>query len=45
MKTTLQTIRKYAKSPETIDTGKHLGKRVTFESLPSDVQKFILQSI
>lgn len=26
-------------------TGKHLGKRVSFESLPEDVQKFILQSI
>jgi hypothetical protein len=26
-------------------TGKHLGKRVTYESLPADVQKFITQSI
>jgi hypothetical protein len=26
-------------------TGKHLGKRVNFDSLPVDVQKFILQSI
>lgn len=26
-------------------TGRHLGRRVTFESLPKDVQKFILQSI
>ena len=26
-------------------TGKHLGKRVAFEALPKDVQKFILQSI
>lgn len=26
-------------------TGKRLGKRVTFQSLPADVQKFILQSI
>ena len=26
-------------------TGKHLGKRVRFEALPVDVQKFILQSI
>lgn len=26
-------------------TGKHLGKRVAFETLPVDVQKFILQSI
>ena len=25
--------------------GKHLGKRVSFDSLPADVQKFILQSI
>ncbi len=26
-------------------TGKHLGKRVNFDSLPADVQRFILQSI
>ena len=26
-------------------TGKHLGKRVAFESVPLDVQRFILQSI
>ena len=26
-------------------TGKELGKRVSFESLPGDVQKFILQNI
>ena len=26
-------------------TGHHLGKRVSFDSLPIDVQKFILQSI
>jgi len=26
-------------------TGRHLGKRVTFESVPADVQRFILQSI
>ena len=26
-------------------TGKHLGKRVAFESLPSDVKKFILYNI
>lgn len=26
-------------------TGRHLGKRITFESCPPDVQKFILQSI
>lgn len=26
-------------------TGKHLGKRVAFETLPADVQKFIFQSI
>lgn len=26
-------------------TGKHLGKRVHFDSLPVDVQKFILQNI
>lgn len=25
--------------------GKHLGKRVTFDALPVDVQKFIMQSI
>ena len=25
--------------------GRHLGKRVTFESVPADVQRFILQSI
>ena len=25
--------------------GRHLGKRVTFESVPADVQQFILQSI
>jgi hypothetical protein len=25
--------------------GKHLGKRVSFDSLPTDVKKFILQSI
>lgn len=25
--------------------GRHLGKRVTFESVPADVQKFILQNI
>lgn len=26
-------------------TGRHLGKRITFESCPPDVQKFILQNI
>ena len=26
-------------------TGKHLGKRVSFDSLPEQVQQFILQSI
>ena len=26
-------------------TGKHLGKRVSFESLPEQVQEFILQNI
>ncbi len=26
-------------------TGKYLGKRVSFESLPSEVQKFILENI
>lgn len=26
-------------------TGKHLGRRVSFESLPSDVQKFITQNL
>lgn len=26
-------------------TGKHLGKRIAFEDLPPDVQKFVLQSI
>ena len=26
-------------------TGKHLGKRVSFESLPEQVQRFILQNI
>ena len=26
-------------------TGRHLGKRISFESLPVDVQKFIIQSI
>ena len=26
-------------------TGKHLGKRVSFESLPEQVQQFILQNI
>lgn len=26
-------------------TGKHLGKRVSFESLPVDVQRFIMQNI
>ena len=26
-------------------TGKHLGKRIAFETLPADVKKFILQSI
>jgi len=26
-------------------TGRHLGKRITFEACPPDVQKFILQNI
>ena len=26
-------------------TGRHLGKRISFDSLPGDVQKFILESI
>ena len=30
---------------KTFITGRHLGKRVAFESLPVDVQTFILQSI
>ena len=29
----------------TFMTGRHLGKRITFESCPPDVQKFILQNI
>ena len=27
------------------DQGKHLGKRIPFEALPADVQKFVMQSI
>lgn len=30
---------------EVFVTGRHLGKRVDFESLPLDVQRFIIQSI
>lgn len=30
---------------KTFLTGKHLGKRVTFDSLPADVKSFILQNI
>lgn len=30
---------------KTFLTGKHLGKRIAFESLPADVQKFVLQNI
>lgn len=30
---------------ESFVTGRHLGKRVSFDSLPNDVKKFILQSI
>ena len=26
-------------------TGKHLGKRIAFEALPADVQKFVLNNI
>ncbi len=39
-----QGFGQYSESKEFL-TGKHLGKRVSFDSLPEQVQQFILQSI
>lgn len=39
-----QGFGQYGESKEFL-TGKHLGKRVRFDSLPADVQRFILNNI
>ena len=39
-----QVFGQHGESKEFV-TGKHLGKRVDFDSLPDDVKKFILQNI
>ena len=39
-----QGFGQHGESKESL-TGRHLGKRITFDECPPDVQKFILQSI
>jgi len=39
-----QGFGQWGESP-TFMTGRHLGKRVSFDSLPADVRQFILQNI